>query len=182
MSGSLKSDVAMSPQIEALLSARRPWLLIRAQQLCRTRADAEDLVQEAFMRFLAAFGQVSPLPSENVCASWLVSTITNCFYDQLRRQRTREKGSVDPTLVQAEEAEPAARSVYDRISDEQFNSAIQSLSPRVRTAIEMHAQGRKYHEIADELGIPMGTVAKRLHLARAKLRNLLEPILRGGDN
>jgi len=169
-----------SPRLETFLQERRSWLLRQALGLCRTRTDAEDLVQEAFARFLAAFSPPTPMPADHVCASWLISTMTNCFYDQLRRQRTRERGVPDLALAQPPEAtaEPAARSLYDCISDDEFSRAIRTLSPRLRTTMEMHARGRKYHEIASELGIPSGTVAKRLHLGRAKLRSLLEPLLR----
>lgn len=170
----------MRPDMEVFLQERRSWLLRRAQGLCRTKTDAEDLVQETFTRFLTSFGPASPLPDENICASWLISTMTNCFYDQLRRQRTRDRGANE--LAREMTAEPTVRSLYERISDEQFASAIQALSPRIRSTMEMHAQGRKYHEIASELGIPSGTVAKRLHLGRAKLRSLLEPLLQQGDH
>jgi len=182
MSGSIKTEGAANPRLEALLSERRSWLLSRAQHLCRTRADAEDLVQETFMRFLAAFGQASPLPSDAHCASWLISTMTNCFYDQLRRQRTRERGAADPALGMESQAAPEPGSAYERVSDAQLRQAVQSLSPKVRGAMELHVQGRKYREIAGILGVPAGTVAKRLHLAREQLHRLLVPLLRGGDS
>ena len=103
---------------------------------------------------------------------------------ELRRRRTQERGAQDPALVQAAEggAEAPVPLSYDRVTDEQMSSAIQRLSPRVRSAMELHVQGRKYREIASELGIPSGTVAKRLHLARAKLRTLLEPLMRQGEH
>lgn len=174
---------AVARQLDALLAKQQRWLAAQARQLCRNPADAEDLVQETIVRFLGTFGQVSQLPSESVCANWLVTTLTNCFYDQLRKQRTRERRAEEPSL-QADSVEPGLpeRSIYDRISDEQFTSAVQALSPVTRSAFELHARGRKYKEIADELGIREGTVAKRLHDARARLRRLLEPLIQLGDN
>ncbi|WP_224242451.1 RNA polymerase sigma factor [Hyalangium gracile] len=174
---------AVAPWLEQLLARRRPWLLAQAVNLCRNRSDAEDLVQETIVRFLAAFGHVTPPPEEGVCANWLVTTLTHCFYDQLRKQRTRERGAEELTREEPTvEPEPPERSLFDRISDEQFSSAVRSLSPVARTTFEMHARGRKYKEIAEELGIREGTVAKRLHDARSKLRALLEPFIRLGDN
>ena len=183
MSGSTKTDGA-TPPLESFLRDRRQWLLRRALGLCRTSSDAEDLVQETFMRFLAAFQPARALPDEAVCASWLISTMTNCFYDQLRRRRTQERGAQDPTLMPAGAvpAEAPAPLPFDRLTDEQMSSAIQRLTPRVRGTLELHVRGRKYREIAEELGIPPGTVAKRLHLARAKLRTLLEPLMQGGEH
>jgi RNA polymerase sigma-70 factor (ECF subfamily) len=177
------ADGAVARRLDELLAAKRRWLIAQARNLCRNPVDAEDLVQETMVRFLAAFGQVSQLPNESVCANWLVTTLTNCFYDQLRKQRTRERSAVEPALQEASvEPGPPERSIYERISDEQFTSAVQTLSPVARSTFELHARGRKYKEIANELGIREGTVAKRLHDARARLRRLLEPLIQVGDN
>jgi RNA polymerase sigma-70 factor (ECF subfamily) len=177
------ADGAVARRLDELLAAKRRWLIAQARNLCRNPVDAEDLVQETMVRFLAAFGQVSQLPNESVCANWLVTTLTNCFYDQLRKQRTRERSAVEPALQEASvEPGPPERSIYERISDEQFTSAVQTLSPVARSTFELHARGRKYKEIADELGIREGTVAKRLHDARERLRRLLEPLIQVGDN
>lgn len=184
MDAPCKADGALTSQLEALLARQRPFLLAQAYNLCRNAVDAEDLVQEVFVRFLAVFSRLSNLPEERTCAAWLVATLTHCFYDQLRRQRVRERGVEDPTLVGRVQgtSEPPAPEVYERISDEQFKAAVQALSPKVRTALELHARGRKYREIAQELGIPAGTVAKRLHDARSRLRKLLEPYLLSGEH
>lgn len=133
------------------------------------------------MRFLATFSQVATLPSEGECAAWLVTTLTNCFYGQLRRERTRERRAQEPSLQeQAIEPEPATPPLHEQISEEQFSSAVQALSPVARVTLEMHTRGHKYKEIAEKLGIREGTVAKRLFDARAKLRELLEPLVRMG--
>jgi RNA polymerase sigma-70 factor, ECF subfamily len=183
MTVSSHADEAPAHQLEALLARQRRWLLVQARDLCRNPVDAEDLVQETVMRFLATFGQVASPPDESACASWLTTTLTRCFYDQLRRQRTRERAASEPTLwEEAVSPEPSACALFDRISDEQFSSAVQTLSPVARATFELHARGRKYKEIAQELGIREGTVAKRLHDARAKLRKLLEPLVSLGDN
>jgi RNA polymerase sigma-70 factor, ECF subfamily len=177
------ADEAHARRLHELMARQRRWLLIQARALCRNAADAEDLTQEAIVRFLTTFGQLSQLPDETVCATWLVTTLTHCFYDQLRRQRTRERSA--PELAQQEstvDPEPPPKSLYDRVSDEQFSSAVRALSPVARTTFEMHARGRKYKEIAQELGIQEGTVAKRLHDARSRLRKLLEPLIQLGDN
>lgn len=177
------ADEAVARRLHELLARQRRWLLAQAQALCRNPADAEDLTQETIVRFLATFSRVSQLPDEAVCASWLVTTLTHCFYDQLRRQRTRERSAQE--LARQEllvEPEPPVRPLHERVSDEQFSSAVQALSPVARTTFEMHARGRKYKEIAEELGIQEGTVAKRLHDARSRLRKLLEPLIQMGDN
>ncbi|WNG17967.1 RNA polymerase sigma factor [Cystobacter fuscus] len=177
------ADEAVAQRLHELLARQRRWLLAQARVLCRNPTDAEDLTQETILRFLAAFSQVSQLPDEHVCASWLVTTLTNCFYDQLRRQRTRER-SAEELAQQAlpVDPDPPVRPLHERVTDEQFSSAVQALSPVARTTFELHARGRKYKEIAQELGIQEGTVAKRLHDARSRLRKLLEPLIQVGDN
>jgi RNA polymerase sigma-70 factor, ECF subfamily len=154
----------------------RAWLLIQARNVCRNETDAEDLVQEALLRFIKTFDKLESLPEEKACAAWLVTTLTHLFYDQCRRQRVQADGAKDPFLSNEAVVEPEtpARPVYDAITDEQFAQALHSLSPKIRTTFEMHAAGRKYQDIASALGIPMGTVAKRLHDARTKLREFFQ--------
>jgi RNA polymerase sigma-70 factor (ECF subfamily) len=144
--------------------------------VCRNESDAEDLVQEALLRFIQTFEKFESLPPVRDCEGWLVKTLTNLFYDQCRRRKVQADGAKDPTLsAEAVEAEPPpVESVYDTITDEQFAQSLQVLSPKVRTTFEMHAAGKKYQDIARELGIPAGTVGKRLHDARAKLREFLQ--------
>lgn len=183
ITGSHPPAEAPPSPLEALIARRQRWLLAQARNLCRNPTDAEDLVQETLVRFLATFSKAQSLPSEGECAAWLVTTLTNCFYGQLRRQRTREKSAMESSLQeQTVELEPPTPGLHERISDAQFSSAVQSLSPVARVTLEMHARGHKYKEIAEELGIREGTVAKRLFDARAKLRQLLEPLVRMGAN
>jgi RNA polymerase sigma-70 factor (ECF subfamily) len=160
----------------------RGWLLAQARNLCRNASDAEDLVQETLLRFIQTFSQVEAPPDERTCGAWLVTTLTHLFYSQCRRLKAQARGAQDPLL--REEAsggqEPEPRPVYDTLSEEQFAQALQALSPKVRATFELHAAGKRYQDIAQALGIPMGTVAKRLHDARAKLRGLLLQSLHPG--
>jgi RNA polymerase sigma-70 factor (ECF subfamily) len=151
-------------------------LLTQARHICRNATDAEDLVQETLLRFIQAFDKLEALPPEKACAAWLVTTLTNLFYDQCRRQQVQARGAKDPLLSPAttEPREPSSQPVYDSITDDQFAQALETLSPKIRTTFELHAAGKKYQEIASSLGVPVGTVAKRLHDARARLRELLQ--------
>lgn len=173
----------MATDLEAVSIKTRAWLLGRAEHLCGARADAEDLVQETYTRFWTTFSGASRLPGESKCASWLVSTMTNCFYDQLRRQRVRERCAVDPALAPEREVTPEAlgRSLSarasDRISSEHLDGSIRSLSPALRDAIMMSLGGWRNREIARRLGISPGAVAKRLYDGRVKLRERLESLL-----
>lgn len=169
----------MSPgDLETLLNQKHPWMLSWARSLCRARVDAEDLVQEAFARFLVAFGDAPQLPAERVCVAWLVSTMTRCFISQLRRRRAWERNMADPVLCQ-DSCELAEPSTSEQVTDAQLCEAVQALSPRLREMVTMRIQGRKYQAIARELGVSAGGVGRQLHQARAILRGVLESMIRG---
>jgi RNA polymerase sigma-70 factor, ECF subfamily len=173
----------LDPNLEAAVSKHRPWLLAQARNICRNQADAEDLVQETLTRLVATFAE-GTLPDEPRCISWLTTTLSNCFLSQCRRQRTATRASTDPHLTgEAVVAPPLGEMMrlYEQVTDEQFAEAVGSLSPRLRETFELYAKGKKLHEIAAILAIPIGTVGKRLHDARKKMRkHLLSFIRRGG--
>ena len=169
--------------LEPFILVRRHWLLNKASSLCHNRADAEDLVQEATLRFLKAFTSMSSRPSENLLEAWLITTMTNCFFDQCRKRRVEKQGAQDPALENmtvAQQAEP--KPLYDNISDEDFAAVMQKLSPTLRATFELRMAGLRYQEIARVQGIPIGVVAKRLSDARRKLLEMLSPLAGSGDN
>ncbi|HVG60989.1 MAG TPA: RNA polymerase sigma factor [Hyalangium sp.] len=160
----------------AFATQQRAWLLAKARNMCRGTTDAEDLVQETLLRFIQTFERAESLPSERTCAAWLVTTLTNLFYMQCRKLKVQAQSARDPLLSEEAVVEPElpAPKAGDTITNEQFAQALQKLSPKVRTTFEMHAAGKKYQDIAHTLGVPVGTVAKRLYDARAKLREFLQ--------
>ena len=163
---------------------QRDRLLKVAKQMCRSKTDAEDLVQETLLRFIRDFGERETLPLDYVCVSWLGSTLTNLFNDQCRRQRVQENRASDPTLSHVVQAapEPPAQSVYDSITNEQFDQALQALPPKKRAAWDLHVSGKSYLEIGLQLGISSGTARKRLHDARGMLRKFLQRFLLPGGH
>jgi RNA polymerase sigma-70 factor (ECF subfamily) len=156
---------------------RRDWLCAQARNVCRNGSDAEDLVQETLLKFLRAFEKLESLPSSKICEAWLVTTLTHLFYEQCRKRKVEARGAAEPSLSHEAviEQEPVSQLVCETITDEQFAQALQALSPKLRATFELHAAGKKYRDIARMLGIQMGTVAKRLHDARARLHALLLP-------
>lgn len=167
------SNVKNGHQAGEFATQRRAWLLAQALKVCRNKTDAEDLVQEAILRFMQFFEKVESLPDARVCEAWLVTTITNLFTDQCRKRKIQETGAKELSL-KGEAQEPVSVSAYEAVTDEKFAQAIGTLSPKIRATFEMHAAGVKYQDISRAQGIPIGTVAKRLHDARAKLRELLK--------
>jgi RNA polymerase sigma factor (sigma-70 family) len=115
--------------------------------------------------------------------AWLITTMTNCFFDQCRKRRVEKQGAEDPALEKmtvGQQAEP--KPIYDSVSDEDFTTVMKKLSPTLRATFELRAAGLRYHEIAQAQGIPIGVVGKRLSDARRKLLELLSPIVGIGDH
>jgi RNA polymerase sigma factor (sigma-70 family) len=170
-------------QLEPFILGIRPWLLNKAFAICRDRTDAEDLVQEATLRFLKSFARVRSMPSENLLEAWLITTMTNCFFDQCRKRRVEKQGAEDPALENMTVAQQAdLKPLYDSISDEDFSAVMKKLSPTLRATFELRTAGLRYHEIAQAQGIPIGLVGKRLSDARRKLLEMLLPIVGSGDH
>lgn len=163
-------------RVGAMAMLHQPWLLGVARRSCRNEAEAEDLVQETITRFFTMFRGKEPPPTEAESGSWLSKTLGNLFIDLCRKQKTHEQAA--PELIFNSEAaveEPTTAPLRsDMISDAQFAEAMGKLTPLKRTVLEMHFAGKKYHEIAKELEIPMGTVGKRIHDAKATLAKLLK--------
>jgi RNA polymerase sigma factor (sigma-70 family) len=170
------SNVKSEHQAGEFAKQSRSWLLAQALNVCRNRTDAEDLVQEALLRFIQAFEKVEALPNERYCEGWLITTLTNLFRDQCRKRKIQESNAQELSRKNeaAMAAEPASQPAYDAVTDESFTQALGVLNPKIRATFELHASGVKYQDISRMQGIPIGTVAKRLHDARTKLREFLK--------
>jgi RNA polymerase sigma-70 factor (ECF subfamily) len=161
---------------EKFAAQHRAWLLDIARPLCRGSViDPEDLVQETLLRFVQK-GQQNGLPPCEHWQAWLVRSLKNLFTDQYRRTQVVKRGAEDPLL--SEESivlpGPPAPSIYDSITAEQFDQALkEALSSMQRETFLLHMSGKKMAEIGRHLGIPEGTVRKRLHDSRLKLREHL---------
>jgi RNA polymerase sigma factor (sigma-70 family) len=173
----------VAPSLEPFLLGIQPWLLNKAFAICRNRTDAEDLVQEAALRFLKTFANVRSLPSDNLLEAWLITTMTNCFFDQCRKRRVEKQRALDLALENMTVAlHTPPKPLYDGISDEDFSTVMKKLSPALRATFELRASGLRYHEIAQAQGIPIGLVGKRLSDARRRLLEMLSPLVHAGDH
>jgi RNA polymerase sigma-70 factor (ECF subfamily) len=132
---------------------------------------------------MQSFGRVAMPPDPRQCEAWMMRALQNLFVDQCRKRKVQELGAQEPSLSDELAAhEPAGDPVFDAITPEQIAEALDKLSPKLREAFKLHLAGKKYHEIAETLDLQMGTVAKRMHDARAKLTELLRrPSPAAGD-
>jgi RNA polymerase sigma-70 factor (ECF subfamily) len=154
-----------------------------ARYLTGNETDADDLVQETYMRALRAADQFTP--GTNLKA-WLFRILRNTFAGMYRRQR---KNPTVGGLDTVEFAMPAvAESTWlrddmelDRLRKlvaEEIETALMSLSEDGRTVVLLDLEGLTEAEVAEVLGCPVGTVKSRLSRARRALRERLKDYAR----
>ena len=159
-------------------------LLPMAERLCRSAPgiDAQDLVQETFLRFIERFGSALGELDAARADGWLIRVMTNHFYDLLRGTMGRKKAEDDPTITRWTLAQGADQATYERISQERFDWAIDKLPRQQRLTILLRAQGLGNKEIARRLGVTPNAVAKRVFDACQRLDKLLTPYLDEGTH
>lgn len=137
---------------------------------------AEDLAQEAFLK---AWLNLSSFRGESTFRSWLGRIVTNSTIDYVRRQ-ARFPGSHEHWVAQIDT--PAALIMQEE-TRERVRSAVLSLPMHCRAALVLREyEELSYKEIAQALGIPLGTVMSRLNYARNRLRELLEVDMHRDDD
>ena len=174
LSGTAAFDAGVGemPSWSELVQAHADSVYGLAYRLTGNQQDAEDLTQETFMRVFRSLKSYRPGTFEG----WLHRITTNLFLDMVRhRQVIRMEAlpenydRVPGTLKTPEQA------VDDAMLDPDLEIALAELQPDYRAVVVLcDVVGLTYEEIANTLGLKMGTVRSRIHRARSSLRATLE--------
>jgi len=140
-----------------------------ARWLVRNGTDAEDLVQEAYLRAWKGFAGLRGTDGR----SWLLTIVRNTCYTWLRENRRQDLAVEFNEDLHSEDGktpEPE-RLLAERSSRQTLEKALQELPAEFREAIVLREfEGLSYKEIGDITGVPIGTVMSRLARARARLQ------------
>ncbi len=177
-----ESAEAMSARFERDALQYLDQLYGAAMRMTRNPADAEDLVQETYLKAFAAFASFSD--GTNLKA-WLFRILTNTYINAYRKKQRQpfQTGTDDLSDWQLAEAEShtsrglrsAEAEALDQLADADVVEALAKVPEDFRIAVYLaDVEGFSYKEIAEIMDTPVGTVMSRLHRGRKLLRELLE--------
>jgi RNA polymerase sigma-70 factor (ECF subfamily) len=153
-------EEAVMPHLDAAYNLAR-WLM-------RNEDDAQDMVQEAYLRALRFFGGFHGTDAR----AWLLTIVRNTCYTWLKRNRSMElSGDFEEAVltVESDEPDPEASHVL-KVRAQLVNEAIEKLPIEFREVLFLRElEELSYKEIAEITGIPIGTVMSRLSRARKRL-------------
>jgi RNA polymerase sigma-70 factor, ECF subfamily len=154
-------------EVEAMPHVDRLFRL--AMWMERDRHEAEELVQETLFRALRSFDRFTPGTN---CRAWLVTILRNVRSN--RRRSAFRRRAVETLDDQIPETVAFTPPVPDHITDEDILTALKGIPELHQDIILLcDVEELSYKEIAEVLGIPLGTVMSRLHRGRAMLRKAL---------
>lgn len=160
-----------------------PQLYSAALRMTRNPADAEDVVQETFLKAYRAY---HTFQAGTNLKAWLYRILTNTYINRYRKQVRRptevDFGEIEDLYLYkrlgAGESGSAARSaeeeVLERFVEADVKSAVEDLPEHFRMPVLLaDVEGFSYKEIAEILDVPIGTVMSRLHRGRKALEKAL---------
>lgn len=142
-----------------------------ALNFTRNSEDAKDLTQETMLKAITYRNYYTP---QTNFRAWVFTIMRNIFINQYRRKV--KSGTIfdnSKDLYLLNNASDSNNSTLNILSEKEVNKQINKLDQEYKEPFEMHFQGFKYKEIADQLSIPIGTVKSRIFIARKKLMDLL---------
>jgi RNA polymerase sigma-70 factor, ECF subfamily len=176
-----------SDEFEAEALRHLDALYRTALRMTRSEADAEDLVQETYIR---AFRFRDQFTLGTNMKAWLFRILTNTFINTYRRKTAQPEVTdlegIDEFSLYRRMADDRAAStspdpeaeLLNSVVDTEVTDALEALPEKFRTTVLLDVEGFSYKEIAEMLGIPIGTVMSRLHRGRKFLQKRLYDLAR----
>lgn len=128
--------------------------------------DTRDLVQETFFK---ALNNRDKFDETTNMKAWLYTIMKNTFINDYRRRIRKQAIFSEDVQEYVLNNKPADTSPESDYGYRELTVMVNSLEPEFRIPFQMHDNGFKYQEIADELGLHLGTVKSRIHFSRQKL-------------
>lgn len=143
-----------------------------AYRLTRNYDDAQDLLQSTLLCALKSVGMYT---EENNISGWLYTIMRNIFFNTTRhsgRCCCMEKEDIERMMQLGENALNDNAEIAFDMSD--IQRAIDKLDRPYKIPMSLYLSGYKYQEIAEKMGIPLGTVKSRIHASRVQLQETLK--------
>lgn len=148
-----------------------------ARSMARDHAEADDLVQETYTRAIAGWEGFTL--HEFGARAWLLRILRNTFLNRVAKLSREHQSDDDFSTLQASEQAPEVHdaAIDWNLVDSRLAAAVAHLPEALRSTLLLWAiEELKYNEIAQVMGVPIGTVMSRLHRARALLKTRLETL------
>lgn len=161
--------IEFSFKVENLTTSLRPFAL----KLTRDRDDANDLLQETMLK---AYSNRDKFAEGTNLKAWMYTIMKNTFITNYQRM-VRRNTFIDTTdnLHYINSSDSLTQNgALQSFAMKDINKAIDDLNEVYRVPFLMYFRGFKYHEIADKLNVPIGTVKNRIHIARKELKDYLK--------
>ena len=179
-----ESDEELAQRFERDAMPLLDQLYGAALRMTRNPADAEDLVQETYIKAFQGFRSYKP--GTNLKA-WLYRILTNAYINNYRKAQRRPAEYATDDITDSQIAETASHTsiglrsaeveALEKLPDEEIRDALMRLKEDYRMVVYYaDVEGLPYKEIAEIMGTPIGTVMSRLHRGRKQLRDALHNV------
>jgi RNA polymerase sigma-70 factor, ECF subfamily len=160
-------DATTDRWIETLYANRRDFIFRVALRVTRNAGDAEDVVQNVFLRMI----RNDSGPAIGSCpVAYLRRAALHTAIDLIRKRAQRAETDLPPDFPDAQQKAAEQKFAEQR----HVRQALDKLPPKHAALFEMHCRGYLYLELAERFGMQVGTVKSRLHRIRAVLQEELE--------
>lgn len=162
-----------TPEFGREIMGLTPKLKPYAYKLTKDKDEADDLLQETIFK---AYNNRDKFKTGTNLKAWMYTIMRNTFitnYQQMLRRKTFIDATENNHFINSTSSQIHNRATGNFVLND-IQRAIDGLKEMYKIPFTMYFKGFKYHEIAEKLGIPIGTVKNRIHIARKELKNDLK--------